>query len=100
MAEALKVLARTSELFPCVQLEYTHAHIGGAAYDAYGAHFPAATREVCAASDAILFGSIGGPVDQQHLPKWKDAEKNALLGMRKAFDLGVNVRPAKARAPM
>lgn len=27
--------------------------------------------------------------------RWKDAEKNALLGMRKAFDLGINVRPAK-----
>jgi len=95
MAEALKVLARTSELFPQVQLNYEHALIGGAAYDAHGVHFPDATRDVCAASDAILFGSIGGPVEEQHLPKWKDAEKNALLGMRQAFDLGVNVRPAK-----
>ena len=126
MAEALKVLARTSELFPQVQLTYETALIGGAAcvhhasalsptmprartwrkraddraarvgrYDAHGVHFPDATREVCAASDAILFGSIGGPVEEQHLPKWKDAEKNALLGMRQAFDLGVNVRPAK-----
>ena len=95
MDEALKVLARTSELFPEVQLKYTHAPIGGAAFDAHGVHFPDATREVCAASDAILFGSIGGPVAEQHLPKWKDAEKNALLGMRAAFDLGVNVRPAK-----
>eukprot|EP00966_Prymnesium_polylepis_P129704 2999651-Prymnesium_polylepis.1 len=32
MAEALKVLARTSELFPQVQLNYEHALIGGAAY--------------------------------------------------------------------
>jgi len=95
MDEAIKVLGRTSELFPSVQLTYEHALIGGAAYDAHGVHFPDATRDVCAASDAILFGSIGGPVEEQHLPKWKDAEKNALLGMRQAFDLGVNVRPAK-----
>ena len=51
--------------------------------------------EICERQDAIFFGSIGGPVAEQHLPKWQDAEKNALLGMRKAFGLAVNVRPAK-----
>lgn len=95
MPEAIKVLARCTELFPTCQFEYEEAVIGGAGYDAHGEHFPAATREVCERADAILFGSIGGPVEEQHLDKWKDAEKNALLGMRKAFDLSVNVRPAK-----
>lgn len=96
MAEARKVLARTTDLFPEIgTLEYEEAPIGGAAYDLHGIHFPDATREVCERSDAIFFGSIGGPVEEQHLPKWKDAEKNALLGMRKAFGLAVNVRPAK-----
>lgn len=28
-------------------------------------------------------------------PKWKDAEKNCLLGLRKNFNLAVNIRPAK-----
>jgi 3-isopropylmalate dehydrogenase len=41
-----------------------------------------------------LFGSVGGPVDAQNDPKWKDAEKNAILKIRKIFDLAVNVRPA------
>jgi isocitrate/isopropylmalate dehydrogenase len=27
-------------------------------------------------------------------PKWKDAEKNALLGLRKTLNLAVNLRPA------
>ena len=27
-------------------------------------------------------------------PKWRDAEKNALLGLRKLLNLSVNVRPA------
>jgi 3-isopropylmalate dehydrogenase len=45
-------------------------------------------------SDAILFGSVGGPVDEQDKLKWKDAEKNSLLGLRKTFDLAVNIRPA------
>jgi len=93
MEEALKVMTRAEELFS-LEFRLEHALIGGAAYDAFGAHFPDATKEACSRSDAILFGSVGGPVKEQHLPKWKDAEKNALLGMRKAFDLSVNVRPA------
>jgi len=95
MTEARKVLTRISELFPSCQMTFEESPIGGAGYDAYGKHFPEETQAVCERSDAIFFGSIGGPVEEQHLPKWKDAEKNALLGMRKAFDLSVNVRPAK-----
>ena len=95
MSEAIKVLDHTSKLFPSCEMAFEQGVIGGAAYDAHGEHFPAETQALCERSDAILFGSIGGPVHEQHLPKWKDAEKNALLGMRKAFDLSVNVRPAK-----
>ena len=50
------------------------------------------------AEDAILFGSVGGPVDKQHEPQWKDCEKNALLGLRKRFKLAVNLRPSKAQS--
>jgi len=95
MVEARKVLDKASELFPSVQLSYEEGLIGGAGWDAYGKHFPDETQELCARSDAIFFGSIGGPVEEQHLPKWHNAERDALLGMRKAFDLAVNVRPAK-----
>ncbi len=95
MREAIKVLDAAAEIFPTARLKYEEAAIGGAAYDAHSDHFPAETRAVCESADAILFGSVGGPVAEQHLPKWKDAEKNALLGMRKAFGLSVNVRPAK-----
>jgi len=42
-----------------------------------------------------MFGSVGGPVDQQHEPRWKDCEKNALLGIRKRFNLANNLRPSK-----
>jgi len=95
MVEAKKVLSKTTELFPSIELEYESGLIGGAAWDAYGKHFPDETRELCKRSDAVFFGSIGGPVEEQHLPKWHNAERDALLGMRKALDLAVNVRPAK-----
>ena len=93
MDVAVKVLEHAGGLFG-QSFNFKHAPVGGAAFDATGEHFPESTRQACVDSEAILFGSVGGPVSEQHLPKWKDSEKNAVLGMRKAFDLAVNVRPA------
>jgi 3-isopropylmalate dehydrogenase len=94
MAEAIKVLdAVTSSSGLSLQWEY--GLVGGAAYDEHGEHLPASAVELCAKADSIMFGSVGGPVDAQHEPKWKDSEKISLLGLRKEFSLAVNVRPAK-----
>ena len=84
-----------------VQKKFSHEFsiqeglIGGAAWDTYESHFPHETREICEASDAILFGSIGGPLELAHEPKWKDCEKNSILSLRKAFGFNANFRPAK-----
>lgn len=100
MVEAVKVLKQVENLYGH-KFQFVEAPIGGAAYAATEAagetpsHIPAATIEVCDKSDAILFGSVGGPVDQQHMPKWKDCEKNALLALRKRFNLANNLRPSK-----
>lgn len=93
MAEALKVLAAVEKVSPARFATETHL-IGGAAWDVHGVHFPNATRDACGKADAILFGSIGGPTAESDLPKWANAERNALLGLRKAFTLAVNLRPA------
>lgn len=94
MSEAIKVLDAVASIFD-LEFVYEHALVGGAAFDEHQCHLPEETLAVCRRSDAILFGSVGGPVDQQTNPKWKDAEKNALLALRKTFDLAVNIRPAK-----
>ena len=94
MKEAIKVLKKVGEDFNH-ELKFTQALIGGAAWELYGAHLPKETIELCENSNAILFGSIGGPVGKQNDPKWKDCERNAILGIRKHFNLGVNLRPAK-----
>lgn len=94
MAEAIKVLDTVAEKFGH-EFSYKKALIGGAAYDAFGEHFPEATQQTCAESDAILFGSVGGPVAELNQPKWQNCEVNALLGIRKAFGFGANLRPAK-----
>jgi len=96
MVEAVKVLTQVERLFPSVaKFHYTEGFVGGAGYDKTGQHFGPEAKRVCAEADAVLFGSVGGPVSEQHLPKWKDAEKNAVLGLRQAFGFGVNIRPAK-----
>lgn len=100
MAEALKVLNRLTSLYGHT-LNFTEANVGGAAWAAAEAagetpsHLPGATLDLCEKADAILFGSVGGPVAEQHLPRWKDCEKNALLGLRKRFNLANNLRPSK-----
>lgn len=100
MDEALKVLKKVAELYGHT-FNFNEAKVGGAAWAAAEAagetpsHLPASTVKACEDSDAILFGSVGGPVDQQHEPRWKDCEKNALLGLRKRFQLATNLRPSK-----
>lgn len=69
--------------------------VGGEAYDKFGVHLPEETVKICENSDAILFGAVGGPVSDQESPRWKDAEKNVILGLRKKFNLFANLRPLK-----
>jgi 3-isopropylmalate dehydrogenase len=96
MFEAVKVLTQVERLFPSLaKFKYTEGSVGGAGFDKTGQHFGPEAKKVCEEADAVLFGSVGGPVSEQHLPKWKDAEKNAVLGIRQAFGFGVNIRPAK-----
>lgn len=90
MAEAIKVLDALN-----LDIEYHHALIGGAAYDKFQNHFPDETKQIASECDAILFGSVGGPVDQMHEPKWKDCERNSILAIRKHFDFNANLRPVK-----
>jgi 3-isopropylmalate dehydrogenase len=55
---------------------------------------PPSTLELCEKSDAILFGSVGGP-KWESLPPDQQPERAALLPLRKHFDLFCNFRPAK-----
>ena len=54
--------------------EYLEGKIGGQAYEIYRSHCPVETLQICHDADAILFGSVGGPVNEQHLAKWKNCE--------------------------
>lgn len=73
--------------------------VGGEAYDQCGEPLPKETLELCRVSDAILFGAVGGPVDEAHKDKWKDVEKKVLLDLRREFDLFANMRPLRVFQP-
>lgn len=91
MAEAYRVLAVVQKKFGFT-LEYTEANVGGIAIDVDGKALPDRTLEVCRASDAILFGSVGGP-KWETLPPNEQPERGALLPLRKHFGLFANLRP-------
>ncbi|MET4694087.1 3-isopropylmalate dehydrogenase [Endozoicomonas lisbonensis] len=91
VTEALKVLDTVKERFS-LDIEVSHALVGGAAIDAEGTPLPAETLKLAKQSDAILFGAVGGP-------KWDDQPmtnrpEKGLLGLRSELDLFANLRPA------
>jgi 3-isopropylmalate dehydrogenase len=90
MAEALKVLdvLRRDGL----KIETESALVGGAAYDAHGHPLPPSTLKLAQQSDAVLFGSVGGP-KYDALARELRPEK-AILGLRKECDFFANLRPA------
>ena len=92
MSEARRVLAAI-ELRFALGFDFTEARVGGAAIDADGEALPEETLRVCRESDAILFGSVGGP-KWESLPPNEQPERAALLPLRKHFGLFANLRPA------
>lgn len=93
MKEAIKVLDKTGEKFG-LAFQYTQSYIGGAAYDKTGKVLPEETLKNCENSDAVLFGSVGGP-KWESLPPDEQPERGALLPLRKHFGLFANLRPVK-----
>ena len=92
MAEALNVLGVVRKKFG-LEFVFTEARVGGAAIDHDGHALPEGTLSVCRESDAILFGSVGGP-KWESLPPDQQPERAALLPLRKHFGLFANLRPA------
>lgn len=90
--EALKVLGRVEQVFGH-EFAYEEELVGGAAIDAYGVALRPETLEKARASDAVLFGAVGGP-------KWDDPRasvrpEEAILGLRKGLGLFANLRPVR-----
>jgi 3-isopropylmalate dehydrogenase len=92
MVEAIELLRRCADI-DGFNVEAKECLVGGAAIDATGMALPEETVLNCEASDAILFGSVGGP-KWERLPPNEQPERAALLPLRKHFNLFANLRPA------
>ncbi|KHT65525.1 3-isopropylmalate dehydrogenase [Photobacterium gaetbulicola] len=93
MQQAHKVLDAVQEKFGFT-LTCSEFDVGGIAIDNHGCPLPEATLKGCEDSDAILFGSVGGP-KWEHLAPNDQPERGALLPLRKHFQLFCNLRPAQ-----
>lgn len=91
MAEVRKIIAyMNAELKSDFELD--EGLVGGCAYDSHGKAISETDMEKALASDAVLFGAVGGP-------KWDsvpyDVRPEAgLLRLRKDMELFANLRPA------
>jgi len=96
MAQANKVLDAIEKKFG-FSVTRKAFDIGGAAIDKHGMPLPQETLAGCEESDAILFGSVGGP-KWTDLPPDLQPERGSLLPLRKHFQLFCNLRPAQIHA--
>jgi 3-isopropylmalate dehydrogenase len=93
--EIMGEVTRVIEFFDRRRLasfEVSEGLVGGAAYEASGTPLTDETLARAQASDAVLFGSVGGP-KWETLPFELQPERG-LLKLRKEMDLFANLRPA------
>ncbi|ELB2803895.1 3-isopropylmalate dehydrogenase [Vibrio alginolyticus] len=93
MAQAHKVLDAIEKKHG-IAFERDEHDVGGIAIDNHDCPLPENTIKACEESDAVLFGSVGGP-KWEHLPPNDQPERGALLPLRKHFQLFCNLRPAQ-----
>ena len=91
-AEAVRVLRAVERRFG-LTLEIHEALAGQAAVDAEGVAITEATVERCRASDAVLFGAVGGGAVSR--PDVPDQPMYALFRLRKDLELFANLRPVR-----
>jgi 3-isopropylmalate dehydrogenase len=93
--EIMRQVMRVIEFFDRRQIagfEVSEGLVGGAAYDACGSPLSEETLAQALASDAVLFGAVGGP--QWDALPFEQRPERGILRLRKEMDLFANLRPA------
>lgn len=88
VAEAVRILRAVRPDVACAQ-----GAVGAAALRTQGVPLPDQTRELCDASDAILFGAVGDP--QFDGAPFERRPEAALLALRRNYGLFANLRPVR-----
>jgi 3-isopropylmalate dehydrogenase len=93
--EIMRQVMRVVEFFDrrhIAGFEVSEGLVGGAAYDACGSPLSDETLAKALASDAVLFGAVGGP--QWDALPFELRPERGILRLRKGMDLFANLRPA------
>ncbi|MEC9140635.1 MAG: 3-isopropylmalate dehydrogenase [Chloroflexota bacterium] len=90
--ESVKVLEAIGRKYGHT-FSFEHGAVGGNAIDDFGSALPDSTLKTAKASDAVLFGAVGGP--RWDDPRAKTRPEDGLLAIRKGMDLFANIRPVK-----
>ena len=89
--EAVKVLEAVSEKCPSIKFEFSYDIFGGESIDKHGTPITEEVIVKAKSSDAVLFGSVGGP-------KWGAGEvrpEEGVLRLRKELNCWANIRPCQ-----
>ena len=91
VSQGMKVLEKIGTIYGHT-FNFEEVLAGGCAIDAYDEPLPQSTIDACKKADSILLGAVGGH-------KWDNRPtgsrpENALLNLRKEFNLFSNLRPA------
>jgi 3-isopropylmalate dehydrogenase len=92
VAQGVEVLRKAAAMAE-VGVELRWGVAGGRAIDEAGQPLPEYTLQLCRESDAILFGSVGGPRWDNLAPELRP--ERGLLRLRQELGLFANLRPAK-----
>ncbi|TQV93607.1 3-isopropylmalate dehydrogenase [Cordyceps javanica] len=95
MHEALRVLEVIQECRPGLTFTITTALVGGCSLDRHGVAITEQVLEQATQSDAVLFGSVGGPEWATSVPN----PESGLLLLRKRLDAFANLRPCNIIVP-
>ena len=90
--EVTQAAVRVLEALTLPGLSLLEGDVGGIAYQRHGLPLPAETLAMARASDAVLFGAVGGP-EFDNLTRNLRPEQ-AILGLRRELGLFANLRPA------
>ncbi|WP_299441942.1 3-isopropylmalate dehydrogenase [uncultured Aquimarina sp.] len=93
-SQAIKTLEAIAHRFDHA-FTFKDALVGAIAIEKTGNPLPDETLQLCAATDAVLFGAIGDPKYDNN-PSAKVRPEQGLLRLRKELGLYANIRPVKA----
>jgi len=91
--EVLDVVAESRGLW----FDYQRLPFGGSAIESHGESFPAVTRDAVSQAEAVLMGSVGGPVGDHpwnRLPRGQRVE-TGILALRRHLGVFANLRPVQ-----